>query len=75
VSAKVSRHFWQEPRAPLDAGEWARLPDRFGFTPDHAAEAADLLPAVRRAVEHELTERQRLVFAAVPGAVDRERDG
>jgi hypothetical protein len=45
------------------------------FTPDQAAEAADLLAAVRRAVEHELTERQRLVFAAVRGVVDRERGG
>jgi RNA polymerase sigma-70 factor, ECF subfamily len=65
VSAKIGRHFWQQPRVPLDAGQWDRLPDRFGLTPEQAAESADLLAAVRRAVEEELTSRQRQVFTAL----------
>jgi hypothetical protein len=39
----------------LDAESWDRLPDRFGF--DHAQESEwrDLLAALRRAVDTELT--------------------
>jgi len=31
VSAKIGRHFWRHPSVPLDAEDWDRLPDRFGF--------------------------------------------
>jgi RNA polymerase sigma-70 factor (ECF subfamily) len=65
VSAKVARHFWARADESLDAADWERLPDRFGFSPEESAESADLLAAVRRAVEEELTERQREVFAAL----------
>jgi RNA polymerase sigma-70 factor, ECF subfamily len=64
VSAKLGRHLWQRP-ATLEAGQWDRLPDRFGLRPDHAAEQADLLAALRRAVEERLTDRQRRVFVAI----------
>ncbi len=33
VSAKIGRHFWRHPSVPLDAEDWERLPDRFGFDP------------------------------------------
>ncbi|MGH3201837.1 MAG: sigma-70 family RNA polymerase sigma factor [Streptosporangiaceae bacterium] len=65
VSAKVGRHFWRHPNVPLDAGDWDRLPDRFGFEPAREAEWRDLLAALRRAVDAELTPRQREVFVAV----------
>jgi RNA polymerase sigma-70 factor, ECF subfamily len=26
VSAKLGRHFWQRPSAPLEADQWDRLP-------------------------------------------------
>jgi RNA polymerase sigma-70 factor (ECF subfamily) len=65
VSTKVGRHFWQHPTVPLDGPDWDRLPDRLGIAPDEAAEQADLLLAVRSAVESELTRRQRRVFLAV----------
>jgi RNA polymerase sigma-70 factor (ECF subfamily) len=65
VSAKVGRHFWRHPNVPLDAGDWDRLPDRFGFEPAREAEWRDLLAALRRAVEAELTPRQREVFVAI----------
>jgi RNA polymerase sigma-70 factor (ECF subfamily) len=65
VSAKIGRHFWQNPSVPLDAEDWDRLPDRFGFDPAQEAEWRDLLAALRRAVDQELTVRQRTVFVAI----------
>ena len=65
VSAKIGRHFWRHPGVPLDAEDWDRLPDRFGFDPAREAEWRDLLAAVRRAVDAELTPRQRQVFVAI----------
>jgi len=65
VSAKIGRHFWRHPAVPLDAGDWDRLPGRFGFDPAQEAEWRDLLAALRRAVDQELTARQRKVFVAI----------
>jgi RNA polymerase sigma-70 factor (ECF subfamily) len=65
VSAKIGRHFWRHPSVPLDAEDWDRLPDRFGFEPAQEAEWRDLLAALRRAVDTELTPRQRQVFVAI----------
>ena len=65
VSAKIGRHFWRHPAVPLGAEQWERLPDRFGFDPAREAEWRDLAGAVRRAVDTELTPRQREVFVAL----------
>jgi RNA polymerase sigma-70 factor, ECF subfamily len=65
VSAKIGRHFWRHPAVPLEAEDWDRLPDRFGFGPAGEAEWRDLLAALRRAVDTELTPRQRDVFVAL----------
>ena len=65
VSAKIGRHFWRHPVVPLDAEDWDRLPARFGFDPAQQAEWRDLLAALRRAVDTELTPRQREVFVAI----------
>ncbi len=65
VSAKMGRHFWRHPSVPLDAEDWDRLPDRFGFGPAQEAEWRDLLAGLRRAVDTELTSRQRQVFVAI----------
>ena len=65
VSAKIGRHFWRHPAVSLDAEDWDRLPDRFGFEPAREAEWQDLLAALRRAVDTELTIRQREVFVAI----------
>jgi len=65
VSAKIGRHFWRHPDIPLDAEDWVRLPARFGFDPAQEAEWRDLLAALRRAVDEELTARQRRVFVAI----------
>jgi len=65
VSAKIGRHFWRHPGVPFDAEDWDRLPDRFGFDPAQHAEWRDLLAALHRAVDKELTVRQRAVFVAI----------
>jgi RNA polymerase sigma-70 factor, ECF subfamily len=65
VSTKVGRHFWRAPRAPLDAEDWDRLPDRFGLDRARESEWHDLVTALRRAVDESLTERQRRAFVAV----------
>ena len=65
VSGKIGRHFWRKPNVPMDAEDWDRLPDRFGFDPAQEAEWQDLLVALHRAVDEELTPRQRRVFVAI----------
>ena len=65
VSVKIGRHFWRHPSVPFDAEDWDRLPGRFGFDPAQEAEWRDLLAALHRAVDEELTERQRRVFVAI----------
>ncbi len=65
VSAKLGRHFWQRPAASLETGQWERLPDRLSMRPDQLAEQADLLAALRQAVEEQLTDHQRRVFTAI----------
>ncbi len=65
VSSKIGRHFWRTPGVRLDAEDWDRLPDRFGFSPAQESEWRDLLAALRRAVDAELTPRQREVFVAL----------
>ncbi|WP_432868491.1 RNA polymerase sigma factor [Microbispora rosea] len=65
VSAKLGRHFWRDPGVPLEGEDWERLPGRFGFDPAERLEWQDLAAALRRAVDEELTERQRQIFVAI----------
>ena len=65
VSTKIGRHFWRRPDVRLDAEDWDRLPGRFGFEPAQESEWRDLLAALHRAVDTELTPRQREVFVAL----------
>ncbi len=65
VSAKVGRHFWRRPDVSLNVEQWERLPDRFGADPGRAPQARELAAEIRRAVEEDLTERQRRVFVAI----------
>ena len=55
VSDKIGRHFWQNPGVPLDAEDWDRLPDQFGFETPREAEWRHLLAVLRRAVDTELS--------------------
>ena len=65
VSAKIGRHFWSNPAVPMDAEDWERLPGRFGADPAQQTERRELAVAVRRAVDENLTPRQRKVFVAI----------
>jgi RNA polymerase sigma-70 factor (ECF subfamily) len=65
VSVKLGRHFSRHPTVAMDAEDWDRLPDRFGLDPGEQAQWHDLLGALRRAVEQDLTDRQRQVFVAI----------
>ena len=65
VSAKMGRHFWRHPGVAMDTEDWDRLPDRFGLEPARETEWRDLADALRRAVDEELTQRQRRIFVAI----------
>ena len=65
VSTKIGRHFWQRSDVAMDAEDWDRLPAVFGFGPVEQVQGRDLLDALRRAVDQELTARQRRVFVAI----------
>jgi RNA polymerase sigma-70 factor (ECF subfamily) len=64
-STKVGRHIWRDPPVALDAEDWERLPDRFGFEPGRQAEWQGLIDALRRAIEEELSPQQRRLFVAI----------
>lgn len=70
VASKVSRHQWRKRSVPVDAGDWDRLPDAFGFDPAQRNEWADLIRALRRGIDETLTAHQRRVFKAI--VVDRQ---
>jgi RNA polymerase sigma-70 factor (ECF subfamily) len=66
VSSKLGRHYWRRhPADHLEAEDWDRLPDRLGADPGEDAGHAELVKAVRQAVDETLTEHQRLLFVAV----------
>jgi RNA polymerase sigma-70 factor (ECF subfamily) len=66
VSSKLGRHYWrQHPAVHLEAEDWDRLPDRLGADPGELAGQAELVKAVRHAVDETLTEHQRRLFVAV----------
>jgi RNA polymerase sigma-70 factor (ECF subfamily) len=49
----------------LDPGAWERMPDQFGLGPGKEVETRELLDGLRRAVETELSVRQRRIFEAI----------
>jgi RNA polymerase sigma-70 factor (ECF subfamily) len=65
VAAKVNRHFWQRAGVAFDEEDWDRLPARLGIGPEAQAEGRDLMNAVHRAVDENLTAKQRMVFVAL----------
>ncbi len=65
VSGKLAGHFWRKSGVSLDAEDWDRLPDRFALDPERESEWHELVLAVRRAVDDDLSERQRAIFVAI----------
>lgn len=65
VSTKIGRHFWRHRPDALDDDAWDRIPDTFAASPGERAEDRELLAALRRAIDEDLTYLQRRVFVAI----------
>ncbi len=63
VSAVAGRRFWQARAMSLDQDNWDRVPS--GLQPHERSERNELLSALRRAVDEDLSGEQRTVFTAV----------
>jgi RNA polymerase sigma-70 factor (ECF subfamily) len=63
VSSKTARHAWR--RHPPEEAMLERLPDSLTPGPGEVAERREQLEALTRAIEADLTPRQRQVFVAV----------
>jgi len=64
AGVKVRRRAWQGREIPLEDDGWARHADP-GASPAGGAETTELLGAVRRAIDTELTPHQRRVLVAL----------
>lgn len=65
VAGKLGRHFWLKPSVALEAEDWERMPDRLGPDPLAHAQQRDLITAIERAIDEDLTDHQRRFFIAV----------
>jgi hypothetical protein len=65
AASKLTRHSWRTQSVTFELADSEQPPNRFGFTPQEAAERHELLEAIRDGVEHTLTARQRHVFTAI----------
>jgi RNA polymerase sigma-70 factor (ECF subfamily) len=64
AAVKLRRRPWQGRELPLAPERWPHFTDATA-SPERDAEQSDLLDAVRRAIDEELTEHQREVLVAV----------
>lgn len=64
AAVKVRRRVWQGREVPLEADSWPQ-PLARDASPDGDLEMAELLGAVREAIDHALTPHQRSVLVAV----------
>ena len=65
VSNKLARHAWQRHPPGPEELELADLPDRFASKPTEQVEGNEQLQVLRKAIEQDLTARQREVFVAI----------
>ena len=63
AATKVRRRTWRDREVALDADAWTRLPG-LDAGPANSAETSELLAAVRRGIQEELTAHQRLVLVS-----------
>ena len=63
VSNKVARHAWHR-HTPSDV-DWGRVPDALAPRPGERAERREQLAVLAKAIDEDLTPRQREVFVAV----------
>jgi RNA polymerase sigma-70 factor (ECF subfamily) len=64
AAVKMRRRPWHGRELPLEPERWPQLADA-GVSPELGAERAELLQALRRAIDEELTPQQREVLVAV----------
>ena len=64
MGVKLRRRVWQEREIPFGEEGWHQLVD-VRSSPPHQAETAELLAAIRDAIERELTPHQRRVLVAI----------
>jgi len=65
VSGKLARHSWRHHPPNADAMDLEELPDALVAGPGERAERREQLDVLKRAIDQDLTERQREVFVAV----------
>ena len=65
VSNKVARHAWQRHPPSAEEPTWERLQDTLTPKPGDRAERREQLAALVKAVQADLTSRQREVFVAI----------
>jgi RNA polymerase sigma-70 factor (ECF subfamily) len=65
VGSKIGRHAWRHHAAPLGREDWDQLPSRFGLDPSAASEWGELVMAIRRSVDSDLTVHQRQIFVEI----------
>jgi RNA polymerase sigma-70 factor, ECF subfamily len=65
VSTQLGSRFRRHPTVQIGDDAWDRIPDRLGIDPARHAESAELVEALRAAVDGSLSERQRRVFVAL----------
>jgi RNA polymerase sigma-70 factor (ECF subfamily) len=65
VSSKLARHAWQRHPPSAEELTFEQLPDALATSPGEQAERREQLAALTRAIERDLTPRQREVFTAI----------
>jgi RNA polymerase sigma-70 factor (ECF subfamily) len=65
VSSKLARHAWQRHPPSRHELELSEVPDALTPRPGEQAERREQLTVLRRAIEEDLTPRQRQVFVAI----------
>ena len=64
AGVKLRRRAWQEREIPLEPERWTLIADQRA-TPDQDIETAQLLRAIRDAIDQELTPHQREILVAI----------
>ena len=64
AAVKVRRRAWQGREVPVEAEQWAVMPDR-SAAPELGAETGELMTAIQRAIADELTPHQREILVAL----------
>ena len=65
VSNKVARHTWRNHTPSVEELTWEHVPDMLAIRPGDHAERREQLAALVKAIDADLTPRQREVFVAI----------